>query len=77
VTETDVRKVLSQVLNSQKPNSWGVDYRFLGDAVDSLDQAAFILALQEDYGIRIEDEYIDKLDTITNVIAYVAQVKGN
>jgi len=69
MTEQDVRAALCKVLNSEKPKHWPADYRFLGDAVDSLDHAAFVLALQEDYGVKFGDDVLDELDSITHVVA--------
>lgn len=69
MTEHDVRMALCKVLNSEKPKTWPVDYRFLGDSVDSLDHAAFVLALQEDYGVKFSDDLLDELDTIAAVLA--------
>jgi acyl carrier protein len=70
MTEADVRNALAAALNSEKPRTWEIDYRFLGDAVDSLDHASFILALQEQFGIVVPDEDVGRLDTIANVLAY-------
>jgi acyl carrier protein len=70
--EDEVRASLARVLNSKAPLSWEVDYRFLGDAMDSLDQAAFVLDLQETNGLIVPDEDLDTLDTIANVLTYAS-----
>ena len=72
MSENEVRTLLARVLNSKAPQSWDVDYRFLGDAMDSLDQAAFVLDLQETKGIIVPDEDLHRLDTIANVLAYAS-----
>jgi acyl carrier protein len=72
MNEDEVRTSLVRVLNSKAPLSWEVDYRFLGDAMDSLDQAAFVLDLQETKGLVVSDEDLDRLDTIANVLAYAS-----
>ena len=72
MSENEVRTLLARVLNSKAPQSWDVDYRFLGDAMDSLDQAAFVLDLQETKGIVVPDEDLHRLDTIANVLAYAS-----
>ena len=71
MTEQDVRTALCKVLNSEKPKIWTTDYRFLGDTVDSLDHAALVLTMQEDYGIKFDDDVLEELNSIANVVAYV------
>jgi acyl carrier protein len=70
ISESDVRDILSDVLKSHRPHSWSNDYRFLGDALDSLDHAAFVLELQEKRGLFVPDEDMHHLDTIENVVSY-------
>ena len=70
ISEDDVRKSLAGVLHSDRPMTWALDYRFLGDSVDSLDHAAFVLELQESRGLVVPDEDLGRLDTIANVLAY-------
>ena len=72
MSENEVRTLLARVLNSKAPQSWDVDYRFVGDAMDSLDQAAFVLDLQETKGIIVPDKDLHRLDTIANVLAYAS-----
>jgi acyl carrier protein len=72
VNENEVRTSLARVLNSKAPLSWDVSYRFLGDAMDSLDQAAFVLDLQETKGLVVPDEDLDRLDSIANVLTYAS-----
>ena len=72
MNENEVRTSLARVLNSNAPLSWDVNYRFLGDAMDSLDQAAFVLDLQETKGLVVPDEDMDRLDTIANVLTYAS-----
>jgi acyl carrier protein len=72
MNENEVRASLARVLNSKAPLSWDVNYRFLGDAVDSLDQAAFVLDLQETKGLVVPDDDLDRLDTIANVLTYAS-----
>ncbi len=76
MTEQDVRAALCKVLNSEKPKLWAVDYRFLGDAIDSLDHAAFVLSLQEDYGVTVSDDVLEALDTVANVVAFANRAAG-
>jgi acyl carrier protein len=71
MTEPDIRSLLAATLNSRKPEDWRLDYRFLGDTVDSLDHASFVLALQERVGFHVPDEDLQRLDTIGNVMAYL------
>jgi acyl carrier protein len=72
MSENEVRASLARVLNSKAPLSWDANYRFLGDAMDSLDQAAFVLDLQETKGITVPDDDLERLDTIANVLTYAS-----
>ena len=70
ISESDVRDLLSDVLKSKRPHSWSSEYRFLGDALDLLDHAAFVLELQEKKGLLVPDEDMHHLDSIENVVSY-------
>lgn len=71
VTEQEVRATLARVLRQPQPVSWSGNYRFLGDAMDSLDHAAFSLELQEKWGLVIPDNELDLLDTIDKIMDYI------
>ena len=76
MTDDDVRKLLVAVLKDARPNGWAVDYRFLGDALDSLDHASFVLALEEARGFKVPDDDLASLDTIAHVVDYAAARAG-
>ena len=61
MTEAEVRDLFVQTLNSDKPNAWAVDFRFVGDAIDSLDQAAVAA------GHASVDEQIAVLESLSQI----------
>ena len=70
-TETHIRKILSQVVKSDAPYKWDADYVFIDDALDSLDHAAFLLAIQDQLGIVVHDKDMMLLNSIANTLAYL------
>lgn len=39
--------------------------------IDSLEMMNILLAIEEQYNIKIPDEDIDSLDTVNNIVAYL------
>jgi acyl carrier protein len=39
--------------------------------VDSLDQSSVFLALEDEFGIKIEDEDIEKLNTLNKILEFI------
>lgn len=70
MTHDDVRRLLVAVLKDGRPNGWPIDYRFLGDALDSLDHASFVLAVEELGGFKVPDDDLAALDSIAHVTDY-------
>lgn len=71
MTEHDVRKALEETVHSDAPRSWAVDFNFRNGAIDSLDHATFLLALQERFDFHVADADVPGLNTIDAVLAYV------
>ena len=76
MTHDAVRKLLVAVLKDSRPDGWPLDYRFLGDALDSLDHASFVLALEEIGGFKVPDDDLASLDTIAHVADYATGRAG-
>jgi acyl carrier protein len=72
--EQDVRSILTETMRSAEPDTWDSGYVFLGDKVDSLDHATFLLLLKERHGIDVPDEDVGQLNSITGALAYASGI---
>lgn len=51
-----------------------MDSSFLDDlGTDSLDIVEFIMALEEEFGIEIPDEDVEKIVTVKDVVEYISE----
>ena len=51
-----------------------MDSSFLDDlGADSLDIVEFIMALEEEFGIEIQDEDVEKIVTVKDVVEYISE----
>ena len=51
-----------------------MDSSFLDDlGADSLDIVEFIMALEEEFGIEIPDEDVEKIVTVKDVVEYISE----
>ena len=51
-----------------------MDSSFLDDlGADSLDIVEFIMALEEEFGIEIPDEDVEKIITVKDVVEYISE----
>lgn len=51
-----------------------MDSAFLDDlGADSLDIVEFIMALEEEFGIEIPDEDVEKIVTVKDVVEYISE----
>ena len=72
ISESQIRKMLAQVVRNDAPLKWESDYVFVGDALrHSLDHAAFLLAIQDQLGIVVPDDDMTKLSSIGQTLAYL------
>lgn len=50
------------------------DSEFLDDlGADSLDIVEFIMALEEEYGLEIPDEDVEKIVTVSDIVEYISE----
>lgn len=50
------------------------DSEFLDDlGADSLDIVEFIMALEEEYGLEIPDEDVEKIVTVNDIVEYISE----
>lgn len=70
ISEESIREILCEVIKSDEPKSWALDYVFVGDDLDSLDLANFALLLSERCELMIEDDDLEKLRSIQDVMEF-------
>ena len=74
LSEQQIRTALKDTVNSDKVDSWPLDYDFRkGGDLDSLDHVTFILRLAEEHGVKVPDRDIEKLTTIDAVLRYAPE----
>ncbi|OAA31396.1 acyl carrier protein [Kosmotoga arenicorallina S304] len=43
---------------------------------DSLDLVDLVMAFEDEFGIKVEDEQVENIKTVENIVSYVAKVLG-
>lgn len=76
--ERDVRSFIIQNFLSGEASRLRAGGSLLGDVIDSMGTIALVSYLQEHFGITVEDDEVvpSNLDTINNLVAYVAGKVG-
>ena len=75
-TEEIFEKVKTVIVEQLGIDEAGVrmDSSFLDDlGADSLDIVEFIMALEEEFGIEIPDEDVEKIVTVKDVVEYISE----
>ena len=73
--ERDVRSFVIQQFLSGNASKLRADGSLLGDVIDSMGVLNLVGYLQDHFGITVEDDEVvpGNLDTINNLVAYVAK----
>ena len=73
--ERDVRSFVIQHFLSGNASMLRADGSLLGDVIDSTGVLDLVAYLQDHFGITVEDDEVvpSNLDTINNLVAYVAK----
>lgn len=76
--ERDIRNFVVQEFLSGNASRLRPDGSLLGDVIDSTGVVTLVAYLQEHFGITVEDDEVipSNLDTIQNLVAYVAKKVG-
>lgn len=76
--ERDVRNFVVEQFLAGNASRLRPDGSLLGDVIDSMGVISLVAYLQEHFGITIEDDEVipSNLDTIQNLVAYVAKKIG-
>jgi len=77
--ERDVRSFLVEHFLSGHAEKLRVDGSLLGDVIDSIGVLDLVTYLQDHFNITVEDEEVvpGNLDTVNNLVAYVARKLGS
>ena len=73
--ERDIRSFIVQNFLNGNADKLSKDGSLLGDVIDSMGVLNLVSFLQERFGITVEDDEVvpSNLDTIDNLVAYVAR----
>ena len=74
--ETKIRAIVVKQL-SVKGEDVSLDARFEALGADSLDATEFIMALEEEFSIKIEDEQAEKIATLREAIEAVNRLSAS
>ena len=70
ISEADVRNALQKVVPAAPVATWPLDFVFTEGALDSMDQAALALQLDETHGLKIPDADLPALNSIRAILDY-------
>ena len=73
VNHEEILRVIRTVCTSLQVSNDDCDKELEDLGVDSLDMSGILLAIEEEYDIRIPDQDIEKLNTIDAIAIYVNQ----
>ena len=73
ITENEVRDIIRKITKSDSVDNWPVDFDFREQEIDSLDHATLGLALEEKCNLKIKDEELDELTSISSIIAFLGR----
>ena len=72
---TDVRQfviqTIQEVCRPERPDLSDYDKPLLGDAIDSLDFATVLLAIEDEYDLSISEDEVEGLNSINKLVAFV------
>lgn len=68
----DVLRVIKNTNVVPKFDNFNPAASFEENGVDSLDTYTIILALEEEFGVGLEDEELENIDSAEKVFAYIA-----
>lgn len=74
--EQKVKDIIVEQLNVTS-DQVTTDAKFIDDlGADSLDTVELVMAFEEEFDIEVPDEDAEKLQSVTNVIAYIEAAKA-
>lgn len=74
--EQKVKEIIVEQL-SVNEEQVTIEAKFIDDlGADSLDTVELVMAFEEEFGIEVPDEEAEKLQTVGDVVKYIAENKG-
>lgn len=74
--ETQVKEIIAAQL-SVEPEKVTSDAKFIEDlGADSLDTVELVMAFEDKFGVEVPDEDAEKLKSVADVVAYIAEHKA-
>ena len=74
--EAKIRRIVSEQMGVEE-STLKNEMAFVADlGADSLDTVEIIMALEEEFGIEIDDAEAEKIETIQSAIDSIASLKG-
>ena len=74
--EEKVRSIIVDQLGVES-DKVTADAKFIEDlGADSLDTVELVMAFEENFDIEVPDEEAEKLQSVADVVAYIAKVQG-
>jgi acyl carrier protein len=73
ISEAEVRNMIREITKSNVVDKWPVNYDFREKDIDSLDHATLALALEEKYGIKINDAELNNLVSIEAILDFISK----
>jgi len=74
ITEKDILKIISEKISGIDLEIIKSKTEFSDVGIDSLDHAVILLALDEEFGIKIADNDVDKCNSIDNILCYMKEI---
>lgn len=71
ITEQDLRRVMQKAFKTMDVSGIDANVSLYEVGLDSLDHATLLLAVQEEFGVAIPDEDVDKCQSIAAIVEYV------
>jgi acyl carrier protein len=71
--ESDIRRIIAEVVRTVDATNLRTDSEFAESNIDSLDHWSILLALQEEFGLVVPDEDLERTTSIEKILAYVAE----
>lgn len=74
MTLDKIKEIVKNILDVD-PDSITLDSSLSGDfEADSLDKIEIVMAIEEEFGITVEDDAIKSIDTIGDAVNYIEKV---
>ncbi|MBP5550616.1 MAG: acyl carrier protein [Bacilli bacterium] len=71
----EIKKIIAQELNIKDESKITMDAKLIDDlGADSLDAVELIMAVEEQYNIKISDEVAQSIQTVGDIVRYAESI---